>query len=170
MDSWVVCGTTVPASNSNMVLFGGDRQVTDDFQALLRTLAAPCPLQLHPYSGHVVDQVATISRGIPVLAVLWNDHSQGSVRLFAENADLCELANSQTSVWPLKRQSHDYQILERLLPGERIDASLALLLTKVGSVFKVLLNLTSRDNLNDAAVVDQFKSSLADFSERRANC
>ena len=25
------------------------------------------------------------------------------------------------------------------------------------------------DNLNDAAVVDQFKSSLADFSERRAD-
>ena len=41
--------------------------------------------------------------------VIWNNPFL-IFRLFAENADLCELASSQTSVWPLKRQSHDYQI------------------------------------------------------------
>ena len=31
-------------------------------------------------------------------------------KVFAENAELCELANSQTSVLSLKRQSPDYRI------------------------------------------------------------
>ncbi|XP_074610382.1 uncharacterized protein LOC141864515 [Acropora palmata] len=90
--------------------------------------------------------------------------------MFEGVPDLCELANGKTAIWPVRRKSKDNELLENALElRQSTESSLALLLTKVGSMFKVLFNLTTRDNLNDTAVIDQFKSALEEFSIRHAN-
>lgn len=119
----------------------------------------------------MLNQVATISTGRPLLVLFWDDNSQGSIRMFEGILELCELANGKTAIWPVRRKNKDNELLKNALDMLRqsTESSLALLLTKVGSMFKVLFNLTTQDNLNDTAVIGQFKSALEEFSVRHAN-
>ncbi|KAL9976873.1 hypothetical protein ACROYT_G014211 [Oculina patagonica] len=80
--------------------------------------------------------------------------------------------NNSSCLFPASYRGVEPPIpVERLLPRDiSLNASFAVLLTKVGSMFKVLMNLTNRDNLSVAAVLDQFRISLLNFKERHANC
>ncbi|XP_073247221.1 uncharacterized protein [Porites lutea] len=137
---------------------------------LLRVITSPCPLQLHFFNcTKVLTEVALIKTKRPVLVLLWDTHSQGSVRLFTEQAELCKRANTETTIFPVRKTSESFKNLKTLLHRTNIEDALALLLTKVGSEFIVLMNLTSRDNLNNGAVLDKFSNSLNNYQGRYAD-
>ncbi|CAH3046644.1 unnamed protein product [Porites lobata] len=89
--------------------------------------------------------------------------------LFTEQAELCKRANTETTIFPVRKTSDSFKNLKRLLHRTNIEDALALLLTKVGSEFLVLMNLTSRDNLNNGAVLDKFSNSLNNYQGRYAD-
>ncbi|CAH3197548.1 unnamed protein product, partial [Porites evermanni] len=151
----------------------GNKGTNTDMDILLRVITSPCPLQLHFFNcTKVLTEVALIKTKRPVLVLLWDTHSQGSVRLFTEQAELCKRANTETTIFPVRKTSESFKnckLLKTLLHRTNIEDALALLLTKVGSEFIVLMNLTSRDNLNNGAVLDKFSNSLNNYQGRYAD-